>query len=165
LGVTGEMTWLVPSLSMPDPEHPPPVEELIRYEAVKLFVERAKAVAPSFELTEQNASAITGVCRQLDGMPLAIELAAASTRVLSVEQIASRLADNFRLLRSHSRTMDPRQQTLRATIDWSHDLLPEDERALFRRLSDFVCGFSLEAAENVCAGGDVEEEEVLVLYT
>ncbi|HWS81572.1 MAG TPA: AAA family ATPase [Rubrobacter sp.] len=161
LGVAGETVLLVPPLSLPDSGHPPPPEELERYEAIRLFVERARYASPSFELTGRNASAVARLCRNLDGIPLAIELAAARTRVLSVEQISSRLADSFRLLKSESRTADPRQKTLEATLEWSHELLGEKERALFRRLSVFAGGFTLEAAEEVCAGGDIEEDAVL----
>jgi predicted ATPase/DNA-binding NarL/FixJ family response regulator len=165
LGVAGERSWLVPSLSLPDPDRLPPLEELGRYEAVRLFLERAVAVAARFELTEENASAVARVCRRLDGMPLAIELAAARVRVLSVEQIAGRLEDSFRLLATDSRTALPRQQTLRATIDWSYELLSEREKVLFRRLSVFAGGLALEAAEEVCAGEGIEREEVLDLLT
>jgi non-specific serine/threonine protein kinase len=165
LGVPGESAWLVPSLERPDLEQQAPFEELTRYEAIRLFVERAKAVASAFELTEQNARAVTRLCQRLDGMPLAIELAAARVRVLSVEQIASRLDESFGLLRSGSRTALPRQRTLRATIDWSHDLLGQKEQVLFRRLSVFAGGFTLEAAEAVCAGEDLQRDEALDLLT
>ena len=120
-------------------------------------------MASTFELTDRNAPAITHVCHQLDGVPLAIELAAASTRVLSAEQIASRLGDSFRLLKTHGRMVDPRRQTLRAAIDWSHQSLSKEERALFRRLSVFAGGFALEAAESVCAGEGIEDDDVLDL--
>jgi hypothetical protein len=123
LGVAGETVLLVPPLSLPDPGHPPAPEELERYEAVRLFVERAGSATPTFELTERNASTVALLCRNLDGIPLAIELAAARTKVLSVAQISSRLADNFWLLKGASRTADPRQQTLAATLEWSHELL------------------------------------------
>ncbi|MDQ4126384.1 MAG: LuxR C-terminal-related transcriptional regulator [Actinomycetota bacterium] len=163
LGIAGERAWVVPSLSVPGLDHPPSSEGLMRYEAVRLFVERARAVASTFELTDQNASSINRVCHQLEGMPLAIELAAASTRVLSAEQIASRLDDSFQLLRTRSRTADPRQQTLRAAIDWSHRLLSEEERTLFRRLSVFAGSFGLRAAESACAGESIAEDKVLDL--
>src|SRR5919202_492349 len=165
LSIAGEATWLVPPLSLPDPEHPPPVEDLAGYEAVRLFLERAAAVSSRFELTERNAPAVAQVCRRVDGMPLAIELAAARARVLSVEQIASRLEDSFRLLATDSRTALPRQRTLRATIGWSHELLSQEEQALFRRLSVFAGGFALEAAEGVCAGVGIERDGVLDLLT
>ena len=166
LSIAGEATWLVPPLSLPDPEHhPPSVEELARYEAVCLFLERAAAVASRFELTERNAPAVAQVCRRLEGMPLAIELAAARARVLSVKQIASRLEESFRLLATDSRTTLPRQQTLLATIGWSHELLSQEEQALFRRLSVFAGGWTLEAAEAVCGREGIAQEEVLDLLT
>lgn len=166
LSIAGESAWLVPSLFVPDPEQLPPVEELLaRYEAIRLFVERAKAVVSTFELTEHNAPVVARLCRRLDGMPLAIELAAARARVLSVEQIASRLDDCFGLLTGGSRTTLPRHQTLRATIGWSYELLSERERVLFRRLSVFAGGLTLEAAAEVCAGENLERDEVLDLLT
>src|SRR5262249_35091997 len=125
-----------------------------QYESVRLFVDRAAAAVPTFSLTEQNAVAIAQLCRRLDGIPLAIELAATRVKALPVEQIAARLDDRFRLLTGGSRTALPRQQTLRALIDWSYDLLTEPERLLLRRLSVFVDGWALEAAEAVC--GDDE---------
>jgi non-specific serine/threonine protein kinase len=163
LSIGGESAWLVPSLVLPEPEQQPPIDELTRYEAVRLFVERAGAVVSTFGLTEHNAPAVTRLCHRLDGMPLAIELAATRVRVLSVEQIATRLEDNFGLLTGGSRTALPRHRTLRATIDWSHELLSQKEQVLFRRLSVFAGGFTLEAAEAVCAGEDLEGEEVLDL--
>ena len=165
LGVAGESPWPVPSLSLPDPRHPPSVDELSRYEAVRLFIERTVAVLPGFTLTDRNGQAVGQVCQRLDGIPLAIELAAARARVLTVEQIAARLDGCFRLLAAGSRTALPRHRTLRATIDWSHDLLSEEERALFRRLSVFAGGFTLEAVEAVCAGEGIEEDEVLDLLS
>src|SRR5215218_1785463 len=146
LGVGGERIFPVPPLSSPDSRGVGTPEEVARYEAVRLFVDRARAVAPSFGLTEANAPAVTTVCRRLDGIPLAIELAAARTRVLSVEQISSRLEDSLALLAGGARTAEPRQRTLGAAMDWSHYLLGEKERLLFRRLSAFSGGLSLEAA-------------------
>jgi predicted ATPase/DNA-binding CsgD family transcriptional regulator len=163
--IPGETIWLVPSLRVPDAYHLPPTEGLVKYEAVQLFIERASAVLPAFRLTQQNAQALAHVCRRLDGMPLAIELAAARVKVLSVEQIATRLDDSYRLLASGSRTALPRQQTLQATIDWSHNLLPEKERILFRRLAVFMGGFTMEAAEAVCAENGLEQNEVLDLLS
>jgi predicted ATPase/two-component SAPR family response regulator len=163
LGIGGEIAWLVPSLQLPDPARSSPAGQLQRYEAVSLFVERAKAVASTFELTEQNASAVTEICRRLDGIPLAIELAAARARVLSAEQIQSRLEDSLGLLTGGRRTDVPRQRTLRAATDWSYELLSEEERVLLRRLSVFASGFSLEAAEDVCGGESIESWEVLDL--
>jgi predicted ATPase/class 3 adenylate cyclase len=164
LGVAGEASWLVPSLSLPDPERILPLHRLTEYEAVRLFIDRAKAALPSFAVTTDNAHHIAQVCRQLDGIPLAIELAAARVKVLTVEQIAVRLDDRFRLLTGGTRTSLPRQQTLRATMDWSYDLLSKEERAALRRLAVFVGGWTLEAAEAIC-GGDVAAADVLDLLT
>jgi non-specific serine/threonine protein kinase len=165
LGVAGETLFDVPPLSLPDPHHLQAVEGLPHYEASSLFVERARTVRPDFSVTGGNAMAIAQVCYRLDGMPLAIELAAARVRVLSVEQISIRLDDSFRLLTGGGRSVLPRQRTLRATMDWSYGLLSEDERALFRNLSVFAGGFTLEAAEAVASGEGVEETEVLDLLT
>lgn len=151
LNILGEMTYRVPSLSLPDPKKPQTVESLTQYEAVRLFIERAQAAQPSFAVTNQNAPAVAQLCHRLDGIPFAIELAAARVRALSVEQISARLDDRFRLLTGGSRTALPRQQTLRAMIDWSYDLLSDDEKTLLRRLSVFAGGWTLEAAEAVCA--------------
>jgi len=161
LGITGEVAWPVPSLSLPDLRRLPDVESLPQYESACLFAERAAAVKPDFALTEQNAVAVAQICYRLDGIPLAIELAAARAKVLSVEQISERLDDCFRLLTAGSRTAMPRHRTLHATMDWSHELLPDEEKFLFRRLSVFAGGFSLEAAELVCAGEELERDEVL----
>jgi predicted ATPase/DNA-binding CsgD family transcriptional regulator len=165
MGVAVETVLLVPPLSLPDPGHLPAPTELGRYEAVRLFVERARSATPTFDLTERNAQAVALLCRNLDGIPLTIELAAARTKVLSVAQISSRLAGDFRVLKSASRTADHRQQTLAATLEWSHELLEETERTLFRRLSVFAGGFSLEAAEGICTGGGIEEDDVLDLLS
>jgi DNA-binding NtrC family response regulator/predicted ATPase len=162
LNIAGESTFKVPPLALPD-EHARAPEHLVRSEAVRLFVERARLVAPDFTLTDENAPAVAQLCRRLDGLPLAIELAAARVRLLRVEQILARLDDRFRLLTGGSRTTLPRQQTLRAALDWSHDLLSEQERTLFRRLSVFAGGFTLEAVEGVCAGPGVEGSQVLDL--
>jgi predicted ATPase len=166
LGVPGETLWRVPSLSIPeDILHLPPSEELAVYDAVRLFVDRAAATTPEFAVTSENAPAVAQVCQRLDGMPLAIELAAARVKVLTVEQIAARLDDRFLLLTGGSRTLLPRQQTLRATLDWSYDLLSDQEQTLFRRLSVFAGGWTLEAAETVCAEGGIEASEILDLLT
>ncbi|MGH7427742.1 MAG: ATP-binding protein, partial [Candidatus Methylomirabilaceae bacterium] len=132
LAVPGEITYRVPPLSLPEPQHMPSPETVNQYTAIRLFVERAMLVHPAFQVTNSNVRAIAEVCRRLDGIPLAIELAAARVKVLSVEQIAARLEDRFRLLTGGTRTGLPHHQTLRAAMDWSYDLLPEDERALFR---------------------------------
>lgn len=150
LGVQGEMAWHVPSMSLPDDKRPASLEELARFESVRLFAERATLAKPRFQLTDDNASFVAQICSRLDGIPLAIELAAARVRALSVEQIAARLDDRFHLLTGGSRTALPRQQTLRAMIDWSFNLLSEEEQRLLRRLAVFVGGWTLEAAEQVC---------------
>jgi non-specific serine/threonine protein kinase len=160
LGVAGERNVPVPPLSSPEAQGLS-AQELEGFEAVRLFVERASYRRPDFALDARNGPAVAEICRRLDGMPLAIELAAAKTRMLSVEQISSRLDDSFRLLKSESRTLDPRQRTLRAAIDWSHDLLDDPERLLLRRLSMFAGGFTLEAAEAVCHGEGMDEDDVL----
>jgi predicted ATPase/class 3 adenylate cyclase len=165
LGVTGETTWRVPSLSAPDPQRLPSLERFVRYEAVRLFIDRAVASEPQFAVTMSNAPAVAQVCYRLDGIPLAIELAAARVKVLAVEQIATRLDDRFRLLTRGSRTAMPRHQTLRAAMDWSHDLLSPKERAVLRRLSVFAGGWTLEAAEAVCAGKGIKEHDILDLLT
>jgi predicted ATPase len=139
LGVAGEVSWPVPPLSLPDPDEQQNAEGLLRFGAVRLFVERARAAFPGFALTQENASAVAAVCARLDGMPLAIELAAARIRVISPDQILCRLDDRFHLLRS-GRASIARHRTLRATIDWSHELLSGAEKALFRRLSVFAGG-------------------------
>lgn len=164
LGVTGEAAVRVPSLSLPPTERFSR-EALEHSEAVQLFVTRAAAALPGFELTETNAPAIVQVCHRLDGMALAIELAAARVKLLKVEQIATRLDDAFRLLTGGSRTALPRQQTLRATIDWSYNLLSEMERQVLRRLSVFAGSWTLEAAEVICSGEGVEGYDVLDILT
>jgi predicted ATPase/DNA-binding CsgD family transcriptional regulator len=156
LGVAGERNFPVPPLSSPEAQGLS-AQELEGFEAVRLFVERASYRRPDFVLDAQSGPAVAEICRRLDGMPLAIELAAAKTRVLSAEQISSRLDDSFRLLKSESRTLDPRQRTLGAAIDWSYDLLDEPERILLRRLSVFAGGFTLEPAEAVCSGEGIDE--------
>jgi predicted ATPase/class 3 adenylate cyclase/Tfp pilus assembly protein PilF len=207
LNITGETTWRVPSLSLPDPQeiyggtrvweyggigklsiHPysqaskrsgrqvpiRSVSELSQYEAVRLFIDRAEAVLPTFKVTNQNIAAIAQICHRLDGIPLAIELVAARVKVLSIEQILSRLNDCFRLLTGGSRTALPRQQTLRALIDWSYELLSEKERTLWHRLSVFAGGFTLEAVEAICTEvpqdivsieHQIEEHEILELLS
>ena len=165
LGVAGELTYRVPSLSLPDLRQLPPLEQLTQFEAIRLFVERAAVSRSGFALTGSNAPVVAQICYRLDGIPLAIELAAARMKVLSVEEIAARLDDRFRLLTAGSRTAPPRHQTLRAALDWSYDLLPEKERTLLRRLSVFAGGWTLEAAEAICAGEGADAYEVLDLLT
>jgi predicted ATPase/class 3 adenylate cyclase len=167
LEVPGETLYRVPSLAAPDPDQLPPPEQLPAYEAVQLFVARARARRSDFALTARNAPAVAAVCARLDGMPLALELAAARVSVLPVEGIAARLDDRFRLLTGGPRTALPRQQTLRATLDWSYDLLSESERWLLERLSVFAGGWTLDAAEAVGVGvgseGSLRVPEVLDL--
>jgi predicted ATPase/DNA-binding SARP family transcriptional activator/DNA-binding CsgD family transcriptional regulator len=168
LGVGGEVIWQVAPLSVPatmdgESNGGSTAESLMRYEAVRLFVDRARLRLPDFELTQGNAEAVARVCRKLAGIPLVIELATARMGALAVEQVAQRLEDSLALLTGGSRTAAPRQQTLRATLDWSYDLLSEVEQALFRRLSVFAGGWTLEAAEAVCSGGVIEHEDVLDL--
>jgi non-specific serine/threonine protein kinase len=158
LGIAGEQVWRVPSLALPDPRRLPLLDEVAQSEAVRLFLDRARLGRPGFDLTEENVGAIVEVCKRLDGMPLAIELAAARLRVLSVEQISVLLDDRFRLLTDGSRAALPRQRTLRATVDWSYDLLGEAEKTLFDRLSVFAGGWTLEAAEAVCTGSGVASD-------
>jgi len=162
LGVAGEIAWRVPSLASPHPSAAG-TDEIAAYSAVQLFVDRARSLVKTFALGDTNASAVAQICQRLDGIPLAIELAASRVLVLAPEQILARLDDRFRLLVGGSRTAPTRQQTLRATLEWSHSLLSEPERALFRRLSVFVGGFTLEAAEAVCAGKGIAERDVLDL--
>jgi predicted ATPase/class 3 adenylate cyclase len=170
LGIAGELTYRVPSLSLPElPPLAPAGEEFLaalrQSEAVRLFIDRAEFSQPGFAVAPRNAGPVAQLCHRLDGIPLAIELAAARVRALPVEQISARLDDCFRLLTGGSRTALPRQQTLRATIDWSYNLLSEEERRLLRRLSVFVGGWTLEAAEAVCSGAGIEPWEVLELLT
>ena len=152
IGVAGEVTWRVPSLSLAD-------------EAMELFTDRARLVRPDFGVTDDDAAAVSEICRRLDGMPLAIELAAARIRALSIEEILDSLHDRFRLLTGGSRTAVRRQQTLRASVDWSHALLTEPERVLFRRLAVFMGGFDLDAAQAVAGGEGLERHHVLDVLT
>jgi len=152
IGVAGEVSWRVPSLSVAD-------------EAIELFVDRARRARPDFAGDDDNASAVGEICRRLDGMPLAIELAAARVRALSVAEILEGLRDRFRLLTGGARTAVRRQQTLRASVDWSYALLTEPERVVFRRLAVFLGGFDLDPAQAVAGGGDVERYQVLDLLT
>ena len=158
LRIPGEVVFPVPSLAIPDPEQRLALSDLLRYEAVRLFVERASAAAPGFALDVENAADVARICFRLDGLPLALELAAGRLGALSPAAIAARLEDRFRLLRSGSRTAPTRQQTLEATLQWSHDLLEPDERILFRRLAVFAGGFELAAVERVCTGDGVDAE-------
>jgi predicted ATPase/class 3 adenylate cyclase len=170
LGIAGELTYPVPSLSLPDPKQMVTVESVSQYEAVRLFIDRAQFHLPAFAVTNQNAPALASVCHRLDGIPLAIELAAARVRSLSVEEINTRLDNRFRLLTGGSKTALPRQQTLRALIDWSYGLLTDAEKLLLCWVSVFAGGWTLAAAEQVGAGESesgeaIEEWEVLDLLT
>jgi predicted ATPase/class 3 adenylate cyclase len=151
LRVTGEQEYPVPPLQLPDVEHLPPLDVLSQYEAVSLFIQRAKAVHPGFAVTDENAPAVAEICTRLDGLPLAIELAAARVRVLSPDAILERLQHRLALLTGGARDLPRRQQTLRDAIGWSYDLLDQPERVLFARLSTFVGGSSLDASEAVCS--------------
>ena len=164
LGTPGEVLWRIPPLSSPDSKAATNFDQLMQYESVKLFQERAAAATSNFTITRDIADAVAQICTRLDGLPLVIELAAVRVRVLSVEDIVKHLDDRFRLLIG-SRTALPRQQTLRTLIDWSYDLLTEKERILLRRLAVFTGGWTLEAAERVCSGGEIEDKEVLDLLT
>jgi len=157
LAVAGEVTFPVPPLLVPDPRHPSPLAELAAFESVQLFVERAREATPEFALTEANAKAVASLCHSLDGLPLAIELAAARLRALPVEEVVSRMDRRLQLLAGGSRTALARHQTLRAAMDWSHDLLSERERILFRRMAVFAGGCSLPAIETVCADETASE--------
>ncbi|MCP4625529.1 MAG: adenylate/guanylate cyclase domain-containing protein [bacterium] len=163
LGTPGETIYSVPSLSLPDVHHLPPFELISEYEALQLFVERAMSVSPKFMLTKDNVNAVSQICYHLDGIPLALELAAARVRALSIEQIMTRLHDRFSLLTAGSRTALPHHQTLRALIDWSYGLLSGKECVLLRRLSVFTGDWSIDAAERICSGGEIEFNEVLDL--
>ncbi|MEP7115320.1 MAG: NB-ARC domain-containing protein [Ilumatobacteraceae bacterium] len=161
LGVTGEVTWRVPSLATPPPERVLDVATLSQYDAVRLFVERARRARPSFAVTDVNAPVLAEICHRLDGIPLAIELAAARCRQMTPERISAELVDRFRLLTGGARALMARQQTLAASVEWSVELLDDVERRVFRRLGVFVGSFSLEAAEAVATTfGDVETVEV-----
>jgi predicted ATPase/class 3 adenylate cyclase len=163
MGVQGELAWHVPSLGLPDTKILLQIEQLAQYEAVRLFIDRATLVQPHFTVTNENAPAVAQICYRLDGIPLAIELAAARLKMLSPEQIVARLDDRFRLLTGGSRTTLPRQQTLRAMIDWSYDLLSEDEKLLLRRLAVFEGGWSLDLAEQICSDDRLEAFDILDL--
>ncbi len=165
LSVPGEHVLPVPPLDLPPVEVDEPLDRLRQNESVALFVERASAAAGRFELTASNRAAVVDLCRRLDGLPLAIELAAVRTRVLAVEQMLQRLSDRFALLTGGSRAALPRHQTLRTTIEWSHDLLGPDERMLLRRLCVFAGRFTLEDVESVCTSDDVPTARTLDLLS
>jgi len=161
LGLSSEHTVVVAPLAVPDPDSDVSVEALASYDAVSLFVTRAKGVLPEFTLTKDNAAAVAALCARLDGVPLAIELAVARLRALSPEQVLERLDKRFRLLTRGSRAAMPRQQTLRALVDWSYALCSPEERELWGRVSVFAGSFDLDAAENVCADGTLPRDALL----
>jgi len=165
LGVTGELGWPVPSLSAPGTQQSLTVEELGGYESVRLFADRASKRHPGFELTSENATAVARVCVGLEGIPLAIELAAARIGMLSAAQISERLGHSLKLLTDGDQRVDHRHQTLRAALEWSFELLGEPEQALFRRLAEFAGGFTLDAAESVGVGEGIDQEDVLELLS
>src|SRR3954452_16320662 len=160
LRVEGEVSWRLPSLQLPDPASSPTLDELAEIASVELFVERAAAASPAFALSDDNAAAVAEICYRLDGIPLALELAAACVPVLSPRQIADRLEDALNLLRRGGRAVVTRQQTLGATLEWSYQLLDETEQAVFRRLSVFAGSFTLDAVQAVC-GADLDDVRVL----
>lgn len=165
LNIYGEKIWRVPTMSFPDLQSLPPHNQFMEYEAIHLFVDRASAVRSDFLLTEKNAPFVAQICNSLDGIPLAIEIAAAWVRVLSTEQIAARLKDSLKLLSRGNRTMIPRHNTLQASIEWSYDLLSNQERTLFRRLAVFSGGWNLLAAEEICSGESLDKTECLNVIT
>lgn len=165
LGIEGEVAFRVPSLTLPEETAPARIDALSQYEAVALFIDRAARARPNFRVSNENAPGVAEICHRLDGIPLAIELAAARVRMLSIDQICSGLTDVFHLLAGGSRTALPRQQTLLASVDWSYGLLSEEERILLHRLSIFAGGFGLDAAEAVCAGGAIDPYGVLELLS
>lgn len=161
----GEQTFRLPSLSLPDVNTDNTPEQLTQYESVRLFIERALAVNPAFRVNNNNAPALAQICSQLDGIPLAIELAAARIKVLTPEKICEKLDDRFRLLTGGKRTALPRQQTLKALIDWSYDLLNDNEKLLFQRLSVFSGGWTLEAAEEICSDDNFDSYDIMDTYS
>jgi len=165
LDVPGEIPYQVPSLTIPEMDSVQSAETIMQFEAARLFVERAQTATPSFILMDEDAPDLAQVCSHLDGIPLAIELAAARVKILTIPQIAERLNDRFHLLTGGSRVILPRQQTLRALIDWSYDLLSQPEQTLLRRLSVFAGGWTNEAAERVCQGDSIKAHHVIDLLT
>ena len=161
LNCSGEQIFKIPALSHPDPNSKDTPEQLTQYESVRLFIERALSVNPKFRVNNENAPALADVCSRLDGIPLAIELAAARIKTLSIEKIFERLDDRFNLLTGGKRTALPRQQTLRALIDWSYDLLTESEKIIWSRLSVFSGGWTLEAAEEICSDNTIKKNDII----
>lgn len=165
LNVPGEVVFRIPSLSFPDSESNKELGKVSKYEAIKLFIDRAGSSKPGFTLNTQNVSAVAQICRRVEGIPLAIELAATRIRHLGLETILERLEDQFKILSSSSRVAPDRQQTLKAAIDWSYNLLSEQEQLLFNRLSVFAGDFSLEAVEEVCPDEKLKKEDILSLLS
>ena len=165
LNIPGEVVWKIPSLSVPEPGAGKELADIKNFEAVKLFADRATSCNPGFALSTRNVTPIIGICQRVAGIPLAIELAATRVRHLGPEAILERLDDQFKILSSSSRTMPERHQTLKATIDWSYNLLTDQEQALFNRLSVFAGDFSLEAAEEVCSDKIINKENVLSILS
>lgn len=167
-GILGETVWYVTPLTLPDPHGlskpgVDPISTLTQAESARLFVDRALAALPTFRLTERNVMTVAQICLQLDGLPLAIELAAVWVKLLSVEQIAARLEDRFLLLTTGERTALPHHKTLRATMDWSYGLLTDKEQKVFRRLAIFAGGWTLPAAEEICNGEEIDARQVMDL--
>ncbi len=165
LGMTGELTYRVPSLTVPETNGTLPPETALRYEGVRLFVDRAKLVRPDFDLTTENAYSVASICARLDGMPLAIELAAPRLRSMSVEELSQRLDQRFALLTDGSRAALPRHRTLRSMLDWSYDLLSERDQALLRGAAVFAGGWTLVSAEQVCARYEIDASDVIEQLT
>jgi predicted ATPase/DNA-binding winged helix-turn-helix (wHTH) protein len=165
LRITGEQTYRVPSLSVPDEESDTTPESIAAFESARLFIERARLQQPNFAITTQNSAAVASICRRLDGIALALELAAPRVRTLPVEELSRHLDRRFEVLTEGSRTALPRHRTLRALIDWSYDLLSDAEQAMLRRLSVFSGGWRLEAVAQICSGDDVQGTEMLDLLT
>jgi predicted ATPase len=165
LRMTGELTYRVPTLTVPETSETLTPETASRYEGVRLFVERAKLVRPEFDLTAENASSVASICARLDGMPLAIELAAPRLRSLSVDELSEHLDQRFAVLTDGSRAALPRHRTLRSTIDWSYALLTERERAMLQRVAVLTGGWTLASAEEACAGDGVDASDVIEQLT
>ena len=165
LGMAGELTYRVPSLTIPGATETLVPESALRYEGMRLFVERARLLRPDFNVTAENVAPLTSICRRLDGIPLAIELAAPRLRSMSVEELSERLDQRFALLTDGSRAALPRHRTLRSTMDWSYDLLTDVEQAMLRRVSVFAGGWTLGAAEHVCMGDRIEKSDTIGLLT
>jgi len=165
LGMAGELTYRVPSLTVPGPRYNLASDALLAYEGVRLFVDRARLLRPDFSVTPENAASLASICYRLDGIPLAIELAAPRLRSMSVDELSERLDQRFALLTDGSRTALPRHRTLRSTIDWSYELLTEREQTMLRRAAVFASGWTLAAAEHVCTGDGIEKSDTIGLLT